>query len=359
MASPALSNVIDPSKLNAFMGRAVQDMGAALHAALVIVGDKLGLYKAMAGAGPLTSAELATKAHTDERYTREWLNANAASGYLTYDPATKTYLLPPEQAFALAQEDSPAFIPGAFQIIGALMRDEPKITEAFRTSKGVGWHEHDPQMFEGTERFFRPNYAANLMSSWLPSLTGVVAKLEKGGRVADVGCGHGSSTILMAKAYPNSKFFGFDYHPASIEWARNAAQKEGVAERITFEVASAKQFPGKNYDLVAFFDCLHDMGDPVGASAHVLSTLASEGSWMIVEPYANDKVEDNLNPIGRVFYSASTMICTPASRSQEVGLALGAQAGETRMREVVMSGGFSQFRRASETPFNLVYEARA
>jgi SAM-dependent methyltransferase len=213
-------------------------------------------------------------------------------------------------------------------------------------------------MFEGTERFFRPNYAANLISSWLPSLTGVVAKLEKGASVADVGCGHGSSTILMAKAYPNSTFYGFDYHPASIDWARRAAQQAGVADRITFQVASAKDFPGKDYDLVAFFDCLHDMGDPVGASAHVLSTVAPDGSWMIVEPFANDNVEDNLNPVGRVYYSASTMICTPASRSQEIGLALGAQAGESRMREVVKSGGFSQFRRAAETPFNLVFEAR-
>ena len=358
MATAVSTPTFDESKLNAFMGQAVQDMGAALHAALVIVGDKLGLYKAMAAAGPLTSAAVAAKAGTDERYTREWLNANAASGYLTYDATTKTYTLPPEQALALAQDDSPAFIPGAFQIIGALMRDEPKITAAFRTGDGVGWHEHDPQMFEGTERFFRPNYAANLISNWLPSLTGVVAKLEKGARVADIGCGHGSSTILMAKAYPNSTFYGFDYHPASIDWARKAAKQAGVGDRITFEVASAKEFPGKDYDLVTFFDCLHDIGDPVGASAHVLSTLTPGVSWMIVEPFANDNVEDNLNPVGRVFYSASTMICTPASRSQEVGLALGAQAGEARMRDVVKSGGFAQFRRAAQTPFNLIFEAR-
>jgi SAM-dependent methyltransferase len=358
MASPNTTPVIDEAKLNAFMGQAVQDMGAAMHASLVVIGDKLGLYKAMAGAGPLTPAQVAAKAHTDERYTREWLNANAASGYIAYDAATKTYTLLPEQAFALAQDDSPAFLPGAFQIIGALTRDEPKITEAFRTGRGVGWHEHDPEMFEGTERFFRPNYAANLISQWLPSLTGVVAKLETGGRVADVGCGHGSSTILMAKAFLNSTFFGFDYHPASIDWAKRAAKSAGVADRITFEVTSAKDFPGEQYDLVTFFDCLHDMGDPVGASAHVHSTLSSDGSWMIVEPFANDNVEDNLNPIGRVFYSASTMVCTPASRSQEVGLALGAQAGEARMRDVVLSGGFTQFRRANQTPFNLVFEAK-
>jgi 2-polyprenyl-3-methyl-5-hydroxy-6-metoxy-1,4-benzoquinol methylase len=358
MASPSLASVIDESKLNAFMGQAVQDMGAAMHAALVVVGDKLGLYKAMAGAGPMTPAQLAAKTSTDERYIREWLNANAASGYITYDAATKTYSLPPEQALALATEDSPAFLPGAFQIIAAVMRDEPKITEAFRTGRGVGWHEHDPQMFQGTERFFRPNYAANLISQWLPSLTGMIAKLEAGARVADVGCGHGSSTILMAKAFPNSTFFGFDYHQPSIEWAQRAAKDAGVADRITFEVASAKDFPGTDYALVTFFDCLHDMGDPAGASSHVRRSLSSDGTWMIVEPFANDNVEDNLNPIGRVFYSASTMVCTPASRSQEVGLALGAQAGEARMRDVVISGGFTQFRRANQTPFNLVFEAR-
>ncbi len=358
MATTNLTPALDESKLNAFMGQAVQDMGAAMHASLVVVGDKLGLYKAMAGAGPMTPAQLASKSSTDERYVREWLNANAASGYVTYDAANKSYTLPPEQAFALAVEDSPAFLPGAFQMIGAIMRDVPKITEAFRTGRGVGWHEHDPELFQGTERFFRPNYAANLVSSWLPSLTGVTAKLEAGARVADVGCGHGSSTILMAKAFPKSTFFGFDYHPASIEWAKKAAKDEGVGERITFEVASAKDFPGSDYALVTFFDCLHDMGDPTGASKHVRSTLAPDGSWMIVEPFANDRVEDNLNPIGRVFYSASTMVCTPASRSQEVGLALGAQAGEARMREVVLGGGFSEFRRASETPFNLVFEAR-
>ena len=356
MATP--TPAIDESKLNAFMGQAVQDMGAAMHAALVVVGDKLGLYKGMAGAGPITPDQLARKTSTDERYVREWLNANAAGGYVTYDAATKTYTLPPEQALALAHDDSPAFLPGSFQVISAIMRDEPKITDAFRTGRGVGWHEHDAELFQGTERFFRPNYAANLISNWIPALTGIQERLESGGRVADVGCGHGSSTILMAKSFPKSTFYGFDYHPASIKWARKAAEDAGVADRITFEVASAKDFPGKAYDLVTFFDCLHDMGDPVGASKHVLSTLAPNGAWMIVEPFANDKVEDNLNPVGRVYYSASTMICTPASRSQEVGLALGAQAGEARMRDVVLSGGFKAFRRASETPFNLVYEAK-
>lgn len=359
MAATATSSALDENKLNAFMNQALQDMGAAMHASLVIIGDKLGLYKAMADSRPTTPAQLAAKTGTDERYIREWLNANAAGGYLTYDASSQTYTLPPEQAFALAVEDSPAFLPGAFQIIGSVMRDEPTITDAFRTGRGVGWHEHNAELFQGTERFFRPNYAANLISQWIPALTGVKEKLEAGGRVADVGCGHGSSTILMAKAFPNSTFFGFDYHPASIEWARKAAKNAGVADRITFEVASAKDYPGNDYDLVTFFDCLHDMGDPAGAAAHVRSTVAKDGSWMIVEPFANDKVEDNLNPIGRIFYSASTMICTPASRSQEVGLALGAQAGEARMREVVSSGGFTNFRRATETPFNLIFEARA
>jgi 2-polyprenyl-3-methyl-5-hydroxy-6-metoxy-1,4-benzoquinol methylase len=243
-------------------------------------------------------------------------------------------------------------------MIGAIMRDEPTLTEAFRTGRGVGWHEHDPELFRGVERFFRPNYAANLISQWIPALTGIEARLKSGICVADVGCGHGASTLLMAKAYPNSTFTGFDYHPASIEWATKTAKDAGLADRVTFEVAAAKNYPGDNYGLVTFFDCLHDMGDPTGASAHVLSTLAPDGSWMIVEPFANDNVEDNLNPVGRVFYSASTMICTPASCFQEVGLALGAQAGEARLREVVLSGGFKSFRRAAETPFNLVFEAK-
>ncbi|MBS1799680.1 MAG: methyltransferase domain-containing protein [Acidobacteria bacterium] len=355
----AAASPLNETKLNAFMNQAVADMGAAMHAALVIIGDKLGLYKAMAGAGSMTPAELATKTKTNERYVREWLNANAASGYLDYDPATATYTLPPEQAFALAVDDSPAFLPGAFQVIGAVIRDEPKITNAFRTGQGVGWHEHDAELFQGTERFFRPNYAANLISQWIPALTGVDAKLKSGIRVADVGCGHGASTMLMAKSYPNSTFFGFDYHLPSIQWAEKTAEEAGLASRITFEVAMAKNFPGNHYGLVTFFDCLHDMGDPVGAAKHVLSTLAPGGSWMIVEPFANDKVEDNLNPVGRIFYSASTMLCTPASRSQEVGLALGAQAGEARMREIIMQAGFKSFRRAAETPFNLVFEARA
>ena len=349
---------IDQAKLEKFMGQALGELGAGMNAALVIIGDKLGLYKAMAGAGGMTSAELAQKTGTTERYVREWLNAQAAGGFVTYDAGTARYTLPDEQAFALAVEDSPAYLPGAYQLIASVFKDEPRITEAFRTGAGVGWHEHCADLFQGTERFFRPNYAANLVSSWIPALHGVEAKLQAGARVADVGCGHGASTVLMAKAYPKTQFVGFDYHPPSIEHAWQTAEKAGLQDRVGFQVAWAKEFPGKGFDLVAFFDCLHDMGDPAGAAAHVRQSLAPGGTWMIVEPFAHDRVEQNLNPVGRMYYSASAMICTPASRAQEVGLALGAQAGEARMREVVMQGGFKSFRRAAETPFNLVFEAR-
>ena len=358
MGMPLSLAPIDEAKLNAFMGRAVGDMGAAMHAVLVLLGDRLGLYKAMADGGPVTSAELAKRTKTSERYVREWLNANAASGYVIYDAAAGTYALPPEQALALAVDDSPAFLPGAFQIIYACFHDTEKIEDAFKTGKGVGWHEHHHDLFRGTERFFRPGYLANLTSQWIPALEGVQEKLRAGGKVADVGCGLGASTIFMAKEFPNSEFFGFDYHEGSIEMARDAAKREGVAGRVTFAVAPAKSYPGRNYDFVAFFDCLHDMGDPVGAAAHVHSTLKPDGTWMVVEPFAEDTPEANHNPVGRVFYSASTMLCVPASISQEVGAALGAQAGEKRIRDVVSAGGFKRFRRATQTPFNLVFEAR-
>jgi SAM-dependent methyltransferase len=348
---------IDQAKLDAFMGQMLNELGAAMNAALVLIGDKLGLYKAMCGAGPMTAAELAGKTGTDERYVREWLSAQAAGGFVTYDAAAGRFTLPDEQAFALAVEDSPAYCPGAYQIISAVIKDVPKIMEAFRTGEGVGWDEHDTALFEGTERFFRPNYAANLVSSWIPALDGVEARLKAGARAADVGCGHGASTMLMAQAYPSSTFVGFDYHGPSIGWARRAAARAGV-RNASFEVATAKDFHGAKYDFVAFFDCLHDMGDPAGAAAHVREMLKEDGTWMIVEPFAGDRLEENLNPVGRVFYSASTMICTPASRAQEVGLCLGAQAGEARMREVVTQGGFTRFRRAVQTPFNLVYEAK-
>jgi 2-polyprenyl-3-methyl-5-hydroxy-6-metoxy-1,4-benzoquinol methylase len=348
---------IDPDKLNQFLEQVVGELGSAMNAALVLIGEKLGLYKAMSGAGPMTPADLARKTNTDERYVREWLSAQAAGGYVTYDAAKQTFDLPDERAFALAVEDSPAYLPGAFYIVSAIMKDEPKLLEAFRTGEGVGWDEHDTALFEGTEKFFRPNYAANLVSSWIPSLSGIEEQLKRGGRVADVGCGHGASTILMAQAYPNSQFVGFDYHGPSVGWARRAAAKAG-AKNATFEVATAKDFHGAKYDFVAFFDCLHDMGDPVGAARHVREMLNPDGAWMIVEPFAHDQLEKNLNPVGRVFYAASTMICTPASRAQEVGLCLGAQSGEARMRKVIIDAGFTRFRRAAETPFNLIYEAK-
>jgi SAM-dependent methyltransferase len=349
---------IDQAKLEAFMGQAVTDMGACISAPLMLIGEKLGLYKAMAGAGPLTPQEVAQRSGAAERYVREWLSNQAAGGYVTYDPQSERYTLPDEQALALADEDSPFYILGLYDSIASLYADEDQILEAFRSGGGMGWHEHDHRLFRGTERFFRPGYRANLVPEWIPALDGVQEKLEAGARVADIGCGHGASTIIMAEAFPNSELFGFDYHDASIGRAREAADQAGVGDRITFEVASAKDYPGTDYDLACVFDCLHDMGDPVGASAHVLSTLAPDGTWMIVEPFAGDRVEENLNPVGRVFYGASTMICTPASLSQEVGLALGAQAGEARLTEVLEDGGFTRVRRATETPFNLILEAR-
>jgi SAM-dependent methyltransferase len=348
---------IDMNKLNAFVGQFVTDLGAAVHSGMVVIGEKLGLYKALAG-HPLSSGELAAKTKTDERYLREWLSSQAAGGYVTYDAATDKFSLSQEQEFTLASEDSPAYLPGAFELALGSLAAVPRIVESFRSGAGMGWHEHADGVFHGCEKFFRPGYAANLVSSWIPALEGVKEKLEAGARVADVGCGKGASTILMAKAFPKSQFFGFDYHDKSIEAARESAVRQDVADRVTFQVASAKSFSGKNYDFVAVFDCLHDMGDPIGAAAHVRQSLGKDGTWMIVEPFANDQLKDNLNPVGRVYYSFSTLLCTPCSRSQEVGLCLGAQAGEGRIRDVVKAAGFDRFRRATETPFNIVYEAR-
>jgi len=348
---------IDQDKLSSFLGHVVGDMGAAMSAVLVVIGDKLGLYKAMAGAGPLTSSELARKTGTHERYVREWLSAQAAGGYVTYDGATSCFTLPPEQAFALADEGSPAFVPGFFHVIEAGVKAEERMTDNFRSGKGIPWGEHAQCLFEGTERFFRPGYAANLTTSWLPALEGVEGKLKRGAKVADVGCGLGASTILMAKAYPTSRFYGFDIHAGSIELARARAAQAQVADRVVFEVATSTAYAGSGYDLVAHFDCLHDMGDPTAAARHVRQTLAADGTWMVVEPFAGDKLEDNLHPLGRVFYSASTLLCVPNSMSAE-GMALGAQAGEARLRRVALEGGFTRFRRAAETPFNLVLEAR-
>ncbi len=356
MSTTQLST-LDMDKLNAFIGQFVADLGAAVHTGMVVIGEKLGLYKALAG-GPMSSAELAARTQTDERYLREWLASQAAGGYVTYDEKTNRFSLSEEQAFTLANEDSPAYLPGAFELALGSLAAVPRIADSFRTGAGMGWHEHADQVFQGCEKFFRPGYAANLVSSWIPALSDVKGKLEAGARVADVGCGKGASTLLMAKAFPKSLFFGFDYHDKSIQAARESAKREGLADRVSFEVSKAKEFPGHDYDFVAVFDCLHDMGDPVGAAAHVRQALAKDGTWMIVEPFANDQLKDNLNPVGRVYYSFSTLLCTPCSRSQEVGLCLGAQAGETRIREVVTSAGFSRFRRATETPFNIVYEAR-
>jgi len=355
--STAPQPALDMDKLNAFIGHFVGDLGAAVHTGMVVLGERLGLYKALAS-GSMSSAELAAKTKTDERYVREWLSSQAAGGYVTYDEETNKFGLNAEQAFTLANEDSPAYLPGAFELALGSLAAIPRIAESFRTGAGMGWNEHDDAVFHGCEKFFRPGYAANLVSAWIPSLDGVQQKLEAGARVADIGCGIGASTILMAKAFPKSKFFGFDYHDKSIEAAREAADRAGVADRVTFEVARAKEYSGKGYDFVAVFDCLHDMGDPAGAAAHVRKSLDKDGTWMIVEPFANDNLKDNLNPVGRVYYSFSTLLCTPCSRSQEVGLCLGAQAGETRIREVVTSAGFTRFRRAAETPFNIVYEAR-
>jgi len=356
MSSPQVSK-LDMDKLNAFIGQFVADLGAAVHTGMVVIGERLGLYKALA-AGPMTPAELAAATKTDERYLSEWLSSQAAGGYITYDQKGGKFSLSEEQAFALANEDSPAYLPGAFELALGSLAAVPRIAESFRSGAGMGWHEHDDGVFHGCEKFFRPGYAANLVSAWIPALTDVQKKLEAGGRVADVGCGKGASTLLMAKAFPNSEFFGFDYHDKSIAAAREAAQREGLADRLHFEVAKAKEYPGHHYDFVAVFDCLHDMGDPIGAAKHVRQSLDKDGTWMVVEPFANDRLQDNLNPVGRVYYSFSTLLCTPCSRSQEVGLCLGAQAGESRIRDVVTTAGFSRFRRATETPFNIVYEVR-
>jgi SAM-dependent methyltransferase len=349
---------MNETKLNEFLGKVVGDIGAAMSAVMVLLGDKLGLYKGIAKLGPCTSAELAKETGTAERYVREWLGNQAAGGYVVYEPKTERYHLPPEQAFALADEGSPAFMPGAFQLINAMFKSEPRIFKNFRTGEGLDWCDQDQSLFEGTERFFRPGYVNNLVQAWLPTLDGVVAKLQAGGKVADVGCGHGASTIVMAQAFPKSRFVGFDYHKGSIEVARRRAKAAGVEDRVAFEVASAAAYPGDNYDLVTLFDCLHDMGDPLAAARHVRKTLSKSGSWMVVEPFAGDKLEENLNPVGRVFYAASTCVCVPASLAHH-GPALGAQAGEKRTRALALEAGFSSFRRATQTPFNLVYEGKA
>jgi SAM-dependent methyltransferase len=355
--TPMEQPTLDAAALERFVFRAVDEVGATLNAALVVMGDRLGLYRALAGAGALTPAELASRTGTGERHVREWLNAQAAGGYVAYH-ADGRYSLPAEQAVALTDEDSPAYLPGFFEIALGSVLDSHLITDAARSGAGVGWHEHNQHVHDGCERFFRPGYHANLIGSWLPALDGVVERLERGARVADVGCGHGASTILMAGAFPRSAFVGSDYHVGSIQTARERAEQAGLGDRVRFEAAPASAYSGDGYDLVTMFDCLHDMGDPVGAARHVLGTLAPGGTWMIVEPAAGDRVEDNLNPVGRAYYGFSTLLCTPASLSQDVGAALGAQAGPAKLAEVVTEAGFTHFRRVAETPFNHVYEVR-
>ncbi|MEZ5427791.1 MAG: methyltransferase domain-containing protein [Pyrinomonadaceae bacterium] len=350
---------INEEKLNSLLGKFVGDLGATMSAGTIVIGEQLGLYKAMRDAGKaVTSRELAEITGMNERYLREWLKSQAASGYIEYDAESQSFFMTDEQTFVMTDENSAAYLPGAFILATAALKATPKITEKFQTGEGLGWHEHDHGLFCGTELFFRPGYGVHLIKDWIPSLDGVEEKLRAGAKVADVGCGHGASTILMAQAYPNSTFYGFDYHEKSIETARRKAEAAGVSDRVTFAVAKSKEYPGTDYDFVTFFDCLHDMGDPVGAARHVRRSLKEDGSWMIVEPFAGDRTEENLNPVGRVYYSASTLICTPASLSQEVGLALGAQAGEKRLREVVTEGGFASLRRTGETPFNIILEAK-
>jgi SAM-dependent methyltransferase len=347
---------MDENRLMEFMGKLVTDMGGAAIMANVILGEELGLYRAMADGKPITSDELAQKTGCNPRLVREWLSGQAASGYVAHEDGR--FRLPPEQALALADEDSPVFVAGGAAVLASMFLDKDKVVEAMRSDGALAWADHHPCMFAGTERFFRPGYRAHLVSSWLPALTGVVARLERGASVADVGCGHGASTVVMAGAYPRSKFVGFDNHAASIETARRRAAAAGVDARVEFAEATAKNYPGAGYDLICFFDCLHDMGDPVGAARHAYQALAEDGTVLLVEPFAGDRLDDNINPVGRLFYAASTFVCTPNSLSQEVGLGLGAQAGEARLRSIFLEAGFKHFRRATETPFNLVLEAR-
>ncbi|MEZ5934763.1 MAG: class I SAM-dependent methyltransferase [Alphaproteobacteria bacterium] len=353
-----MTKAIDETKLNQFVGQMLGDLGGALSVPLVRIGDRLGLYKALHADGPMTPAELATKAHAAERYTREWLSHQAASGYLTYDAKTGKFTLPPEQAMVFAEPDSPVYLQGGFDLAVTMMENQALLEPAFRSGKGVGWGEQSPCLFCAAGRFFRPGYHNSLVETWLPAMDGVVAKLEQGAAVADVGCGHGFSTVIMAKAFPNSTFIGYDFHPGSIEQARKHAEQHGVTANTRFDVALASAFPGENLDLVTFFDCLHDMGDPVGAARHVRQALKPDGSWMIVEPAASDRLEDNLNPVSRLYYAASTMICVPTSLDQPVGAALGAQAGLKRLSSAISEGGFSHVRKATETPFNMILEAR-
>ncbi len=348
---------IDEAKLNEMIGKVITDIGATFHAPLVLIGEKLGLFKQLVS-GKMNGKELSAATDTAERYVQEWLPAMASGGYVCYDADDEKYYLTEEQAMVLADEGSPAYMPGAFQAATAAIKSEPKITEAFRTGEGVGWHEHDAELFHGTERFYKPLYRTNLVQNWIPALEGVQQKLEAGALAADVGCGYGFSTILMAQAFPKSRFVGFDYHEPSIKVARERALAAGVSGRVTFEAVAAQDISASGYDFITSFDCVHDMGDPVGAAEQILKALKPEGTWMVVEPFAGDKVEQNFSPIGRLYYCASVTLCVAGALAQDVGLALGCQAGEVRLKEVVLSGGFTRFRRAAESPINIVYEVR-
>jgi 2-polyprenyl-3-methyl-5-hydroxy-6-metoxy-1,4-benzoquinol methylase len=349
---------IDESKLNTFVGQILSDLGGASSIAMVRMGDSLGLYKTLQSKGPLTCVDLAQAVKVDERYLREWLSNQAASNYLSYDPVTTKFTLTPEQAMIFTNEKSPLYMIGAFDLMAAMLDNQSKVEAAFKSGEGVAWGHQAGCLFCAVARFFRPGYHNNLVASWLPALDGVVNKLHAGARVADIGCGHGWSTVMMAKAFPKSQFYGYDFHAGSIDDAKHHAQTHGVQENAHFEVALAKDYTGKDFDLVTCFDCLHDMGDPAGAATHIRNSLKPDGTWMIVEPMAGDTLQSNLNPVGRLFYAASTMVCVPTSKAQEVGTALGAQAGEARLGNIIRGAGFSKMRRATETPFNMVLEAR-
>jgi len=349
---------INEEKLTALVGQFISDFSAAAHGATVVIGDKLGLYKAVAEHGPMTAGDLAQRTGFDTRLVEEWLKAQYVSGYAEYDPATESFSLSPEQAAVLADESTPMFMAGAMTVAAAMYKDEERVRDAFRSGEGLGWHEHVHDLFHGTERFFKPGYLGSLVSSWIPALDGVESKLQSGARVADVGCGHGSSTILLAQAYPESTIVGFDYHEGSIETARKRAAEAGVTDRVRFEVASAQDFPGEGFDLVCIFDALHDMGDPVGAARHIRDALAEDGTWLLVEPMATGRLEDDVNPVGRVFYAAGTTICTPAAQSQPGGYALGNQVPDETWQRLLAEAGFGRFRRATETPVNRVFEVR-
>jgi len=353
-ATPA-AGALDQNKLNQFIGQMLSDLGGASSIALVRMGEAFGLYKALHAKGPMTSAELAKVAKVNERYLREWLSQQAASNYLAYHAKTRKFSLPPEQAMVFAIEDSPVYMMGGFDVMAALLDNQPKVQTAFKKGGGVAWGDQAGCMFCAVAKFFRPGYHNHLVAEWLPALDGVVEKLKSGAKVADVGCGHGWSTVLMAKAFPRSHFIGYDFHPSSIEEAASHAKSP---KNASFEVGLAKGYPGKDFDLVTCFDCLHDMGDPAGAASHIRQSLKRDGTWMIVEPMAGDRLEQNLNPVGRLYYAGSTMVCLPTSLSQEVGVGLGAQAGEAKLREVITAGGFRSVRRAAETPFNMILEAR-